>query len=72
MKASLTNLYTSIDGKAGFDQSVEVTINQTVKVDSREGADKLLAEYPNAAQWSERAEQGGSSCTHPSERTETE
>ncbi len=67
MKAKLSNLHTSIDGQCGFDQSVKVTINQTVKMATRKEAESLLAEYPNAAEWSD--EQGGSTCTPKSDTT---
>jgi hypothetical protein len=67
MKPKLNNLYTAIDGKCGFDDTVELTINQTIKVATRKEAESLLAEYPNAAEWSE--EQGGSTCTNKSKPT---
>jgi hypothetical protein len=56
MKPNLTQFYTSIGGKPGFDQTVEVVVNQTLKVESREAADKLLAEYPTAAEWADDGE----------------
>jgi hypothetical protein len=71
MKPKLNNLYTSIDGKCGFDETVELTINQTIKVATRKEAESLLAKYPNAAEWSD--EQGGSECTpnpKPTARTD--
>jgi hypothetical protein len=49
---------TSVTGKAGFGNSVEGQINQTVRVASRDEANRLIAEYPDAAKWSEEAIRG--------------
>jgi hypothetical protein len=57
-QVTLKQYTTSIAGRSGFGESVEVTINQTVRAPSKAAAEKLIAEYPNAAKWSEEAKHG--------------
>ncbi len=58
-KVVLSQYTTSIVGRSGFTSSVEVTINQTLKVEPKEAATKLIAEYPTAAEWAEKGSSHG-------------
>lgn len=44
---------TSVDTRPGFNGETTLTITQTVTVESRAAAEKLAAEYPDAAMWSD-------------------
>jgi hypothetical protein len=55
---TLKQYTTSTTSRAGFDESVELTITQTVRMASKQAAEKLIAEYPNAVQWAEEVKHG--------------
>lgn len=57
-RMTLKQYTTSMTSRAGFGESVELTITQTVRAPSKQAAEELIAEYPNAVQWSEEAKHG--------------